>query len=391
MQLHQSKTCLLAGYSFIFNYSQMQIDLMQELENLQKTLEDRIDSRINPIKDSLDKNQKFVDKLAKAKDIDLPEEENSFATELQKSYEKNYDEVQKLLRDKNPAQRVTMELSQKAMTTIATSGITGTANVITSSTGNIYDLGSVPRIRDFVSLGTMDKSRATFLLEGAMVGAPATVAEGALKPEVEIRLSEGVAESQYIAGWTNLSTKFFDDTPNLPTFLNQRLMEALMVAESSQLISGTGVSPQIKGIGTAGNFTAATDLAAVDDMLQLIGGIRQLAENNHGATGILLSISDYFRLIGSQTENAGLKVVGVNAQGRLTILGVPAAWSPAIATGTYYVIDKSGLTLLFREAPRVELFYEDSDNCRRNSVTVRIEERVAFLVGAATYVIKGTF
>jgi HK97 family phage major capsid protein len=369
----------------------MNIDLMQELENLQRTLEQHIDSRIAPIKDGLDKNQKFVDKLAKAKDIEFAEGETSFATELQKAYEKNYDEVQKLIRDKNPANRVTMELSQKAMTTITTSGITGTANIITSSTGNIYDLGSVPKIRDFVTLGTMTGSRVNYLVEGAMVGAPATVAEGALKPEVEIRLSEAISESQYIAGWTNLSTKLFDDVQNLPSFLNQRLMEALLVAENSQLIAGTGVSPQIKGIGTAGNFTAATDLAAVDDMLQLIGGIRQLAENNHGATGILLSISDYFRLIGSQTENAGLKVVGVNAQGRLTILGVPAAWSPAIATGTYYVIDKSGLSLLFREAPRVEFFYEDSDNCRRNAVTVRIEERVAFLVGAATYVIKGTF
>jgi HK97 family phage major capsid protein len=127
-------------------------------------------------------------------------------------------------------------------------------------------------------------------------------------------------------------------------------------------------------------------------MLQLLGGIAQLAAANRRANVILLSVADYYRLIGTQTETNGLKIVEVSNTGTFTFLGIPVIWTAAISTGTYYVADlQDGALLLFREAPRVEFFYEDSDNVRRNAVTVRIEERIAFPVFGSNYVIKGTF
>jgi HK97 family phage major capsid protein len=395
------------------------IDLMQELENLKtslgndlkkeipkeaeksfKSLKNRIEETTEELealkewkveKDEADKkNQRFIDKMAKQKDIEIAHKE-SFEGEFQKQLEEHTDNLAKLQRKE--ISRFGFDLTEKAIMTIGTATTGLTSNMATNNRGIIELPNRFSHVRDFVPQGTMNGSSFPFQYESAaMIGAPAPVAEGDLKPEVEIRLAEALAPAEYVAGWTNMSTKLLDDVPGMNTFLRNRLVNALMVAEDGQLITGTGVSPQLKGIGTAGNFTAATDLAAVDDMLQILGGIGQLAGYNRRANAILLSVADYFRLIGTQTETNGLKIVEVSGTGQFTFLGIPVAYTPAIATGTYYVADlQNGALLLFREAPRVEFFYEDSDNVRRNAVTVRIEERIAFPVFGNNYVIKGTF
>jgi HK97 family phage major capsid protein len=395
------------------------IDLMQELENLKtslgndlkkeipkeaeksfKALKNRIEETTEELeslkewkveKDEADKkNQRCIDKLAKQKDIEVSQKE-SFDGVFQKALEEHTDEFAKLQRKE--VNRVRFDLTEKAIMTIS-SATTGLVTNVSQNNRGIIELPNrFNHVRDFVQQGTMTGSSFPYMYESAaMVGAPATVAEGALKPEVEVRLTEALAPAEYIAGWTNMSTKLLDDVAGMNTFLRNRLQNALLEAEDTQLISGTGVSPQLKGIGTAGNFTAATDLAAVDDMLQILGGIGQLAGYNRRANAILLSVADYFRLIGTQTETNGLKVVDVTGTGQFTFMGIPVAFTPAIATGTYYVADlQNGALLLFREAPSIIFAYEDSDNIRRNAVTVRIEERVAFPVFGSNYVIKGTF
>jgi HK97 family phage major capsid protein len=395
------------------------IDLMQELDNLQKSLETsvtdaarkeitaqlkRVEALIKEKEDEITelkewrvekdeadkKNQRFIDKMAKQKDIDIKQSE-SFEGIFQKQLEEHTDDFAKLQRKE--VRRIGFDLTEKAIMTIGSAVTNPITNISANNRGIIELPNRFSHVRDFVPQGTMTGSSFPYMYESAaMIGAPAPVAEGALKPEVEVRLTEALAPAEYVAGWTNMSTKLLDDIAGMNTFLRNRLTNALMVAEDTQLISGTGVSPQLKGIGTAGNFTAAADLAAVDDMLQLLGGIGQLAGYNRRANAILLSVADYFRLIGTQTETNGLKVVDVSGSGQFTFLGIPVAYTPAIATGTYYVADlQNGALLLFREAPRVEFFYEDSDNVRRNAVTVRIEERIAFPVFSSDHVIKGTF
>jgi HK97 family phage major capsid protein len=367
----------------------MEIDLMSELKNLQSSLEERIDNQIAPMKDAMSKNQKVIDKVAKAKDISLDGGEN-FHDAIEKGFKSNFDKIQNLLETKSG--RVSFPISEKAMVTTSSSGLGSTASILTNSGSGIYSLGNrFIHIRDLINKKSVSGSRSSFLREAAPVGALAPVAEGALKPEIELRMSEAVSEHEYIAGWTVLSTKLMSDLDGLPTFLSDRLMEAYYTAEDAQLIGGSGTSPQIRGIGTAGNFTAASDLAAVDDMLQLVGGISQLAASNRRATAILLSVVDYFRLVGAQNENSGLKVLQVSNTGSLNLLGIDIVWSPAVATGTYYVIDGSGVVMFVREAPRVEVFFEDSDNIRRNLVTWRCEGRIGLAVNNANTIIKGTF
>jgi UDP-N-acetylenolpyruvoylglucosamine reductase len=50
-----------------------------------------------------------------------------------------------------------------------------------------------------------------------------------------------------------------------------------------------------------------------------------------------------------------------------------------------------GANLIIREPQKVEFFFEDSDNVRKNKVTVRIEERVAFPIYGDNYFLVGEF
>jgi HK97 family phage major capsid protein len=178
----------------------------------------------------------------------------------------------------------------------------------------------------------------------------------------------------------------------MTTFLGSRLPELLLRAEDNQLLNGTGTSPQLKGLLTAGNFTAASSAATVD-VEQIIQAISQLESADREANGILMNPADYYNIMLTKSSGSGeydlpYSLVQI-VNGQLIIAGVPVYKSTAIAVDTVLVGDWTmGANLIFREPAKLQFFYEDGTNVRENKVTVRIEERVAFPVYGNDYFIK---
>lgn len=250
-------------------------------------------------------------------------------------------------------------------------------------------------VRDLIPKGGMTGSNFIYLKEGASEGGITTVSEGAAKPQIDFDVTEVTVPAEFIAGWLRISTKMLDDVPSMRMFLSNRLMEALLVVEDTQLLTGTGVSPNLKGINTAGNFTAASGTATID-IEQIVEAISQLAALGRQPDGIVLNPSDYYSLILNKAAGSGEYdmpgVVSISDSGLIRIAGVPVTWTVAQAVDTFTVGDFSrGSALLFREPPRIEFFAQDGTNVRENKITIRIEERVAFAVFGATYFIKGDF
>lgn len=186
-----------------------------------------------------------------------------------------------------------------------------------------------------------------------------------------------------------------DDVEGMTTFLGSRLPELLLRAEDTQLLTGTGTSPQLKGLMTAGNFTAATSAATID-VEQLIDAIAQLENSDREANGILLNPSDYYAIMKTKASGSGEYDLPYNLvtiiNGQLLIAGVPVYKSTAMTVDKFLVGDwVMGANLIFREPAKLEFFYEDGTNVRENKVTVRIEERVAFPVYGNDFFILGDF
>ena len=251
-------------------------------------------------------------------------------------------------------------------------------------------------IRELLPAGGMGaKSTFDYVKEIAGEGAPASAAEGASKSQFDLDLQEVSAKAEWIAGYIRISRNMLDDVTGMTTFLGSRLPELLLRAEDSQLLTGTGVSPQIKGIMTAGNFTAASGTATVD-IEQLVQAISQLEALDREANGILLNPSDYYNIM--LTKAAGgagtydLPRIVTVENGQLFVAGVPVFKSTAMEVDKFLVGDwRMGANLIFREPAKVQFFYEDGTNARENKVTVRVEERIAFPVYGNDYFILGDF
>lgn len=257
-------------------------------------------------------------------------------------------------------------------------------------------------IRELLQTGTMGaKSTFNFVKEvtGDYLGSPsgsgpASVAEATLKPQFDLKLVEAAVNAEWIAGWIRISRNMLDDVEGMTTFLQSRLPELLLRAEDAQLLTGSGSTPQIKGIMTAGNYTAATSSATLD-VEQLVYAVAQLEGYDREANGILLNPADWYRLWLTKSTGAtnfydlpDEMITRIN--GQMYIVGIPVFRSTAIAQGKFIVGDWTmGANLILREAPRVEFFMEDGINVRENMVTVRVEERIALPVYGDNYFIVG--
>jgi HK97 family phage major capsid protein len=250
-------------------------------------------------------------------------------------------------------------------------------------------------IRDIVPGGTIGQgTEFVFMKEnGTGEGAPSPVAEGWTKAQIDMDLIEASVKIETIAGWLRVTRKAMNNIPGFLSWLQMRLPQRLLNVEDTQLLQGSGSTPSIKGIMTAGNYTAAT---STNQLLveQLIDGLSQLEDTNERyADGILLRPREYYRFF--KTKAGGSKEYDlpknvVFANGTLFISGVPVYQSTAVPAGKYIIGDFSeGCQLLTQEGMRIEFFEQDGTNVRENKITVRIEETVAFPVYGSDFFIVG--
>lgn len=252
-------------------------------------------------------------------------------------------------------------------------------------------------IRELLQGGTMGaKSTFDFVKETTGTGAIANALEATTKAQIGLKMTEASVYAEWVAGFLVISRNMLDDIDGMTTFLQSRLPELLLRAEDAQILDGSGVRPNLLGIQSTGNYTAAA--AAVTNRAEtLVNAISQLENLDREANGILLNPADWYTLWLYKGSTSGDYTLPVNLiertpGGGLVVAGVPVFRSTAQRQLDYLVGDWTmGANLITREPARVEFFYEDSTNVRSNQVTVRIEERIALPVYGSDYFIYGTF
>jgi len=251
-------------------------------------------------------------------------------------------------------------------------------------------------IRELLQGGGMGpNSTFDFVKEISGTGSIANVAEGTLKSQFGLALQETSVRAEWIAGFMVMSYNLLNDVEGMTTFLSSRLPEKLLRVEDTQILNGSGVQPNLLGLQSVGNYTAAA-AAAVNRAETLVQAIAQLENLDREANGILLNPADWYTLWLYKGSTSGDYTLPVNLVekigGQMFIAGVPVFRSTAQTFSDFLVGDWTmGANLITREPARVEFFREDSTNVRTNQVTVRIEERVALPVYGNDYFIYGNF
>ena len=277
------------------------------------------------------------------------------------------------------------QMMMKATITSATTAAAGSAGAAVNETrlpGIVAPNNRRMTIRDLLTPGQMDGSTLEYVRETGFTNNAGMVAEGALKPQSDIRLELVNTSAKVIAHTAKASRQILDDAAQLRTYIDGRLRYGLAFKEETQLLNGDGTGQNLLGIipqATAYSPAFAPSGETAIDKMRL--AMLQAALAEYPATGHVMHPTDWARI--ELTKDAGGQYIIGNPQGNIapTLWGLPVVATQAISvdkflTGAFQL----GAQVFDRWQARVEVATENEDDFVKNMVTMLCEERLALAV-----------
>jgi len=220
--------------------------------------------------------------------------------------------------------------------------------------------------------------------------------ENVTKPESGITFTLASAAVATLAHFIPVSRQVLDDSAQLESYVNGRLMYGLKLEEEDQLLNGNGTSGNLGGLLKSGNYTAYTRAVTGDTKLDTIRrALTQAQLSEFTADAIVLNPADW-ETIELQKSSYGEYIFGGD-MGPIDALG-PRIWGKrvvatnSITAGTFLVGSFTmGAQIWDRQDAAVQISYEDGDNFRKNMATILAEERLALTVYRPAAFISGSF
>jgi HK97 family phage major capsid protein len=294
--------------------------------------------------------------------------------------------------------RVSIELDQKAIISGLTTDANGSAGdlVVPQRAGLVDAVERRMTIRDLLMPGNTSSSSIQYPKETGFTNSAATHTEtaGTAKPQSEIKFDIATANVTTIAHWVLATRQILDDAPMLRSYIDGRLRYGLRYAEELQLLNGDGLTTNLNGV-----YTQATAMGANPGVVtfpQRFDVIRfailQAALAELPPSGVVLHPTDW-ALMELTKDEMGRYIIGNPAgEAQPRLWGLPVVATQAMTADKFLVGAFSTAAQIFdRQDARVEISTEDSDNFRKNLVTILAEERLALAVYRPEAFIKGDF
>lgn len=251
--------------------------------------------------------------------------------------------------------------------------------------GYKFDPVRATHMRSLIPQGSTSSDVVRFVKESAYSDGSGNVAEGATLGQTDFTMTADNNTVEKIGAYLRISEEMLADTPQLTSYISNRVPAKLLAKEDDQILNGTGVSPQLSGITVdAADFDESASAAFYQSVNNanefdvLVAALNQLSLSEYQADRIILHPTDFHKiLLLKDTQNNYLK--DQVYQGLAPIfMGVPVIINTAMAAGSFIVGNFSqGTQLWIRDNVSVEFFREDGTNVRDGFVTVRCVERVA--------------
>lgn len=287
------------------------------------------------------------------------------------------------------------DLQIKATLTSATTDAAGSVGDAVNQT-RLPGIMPLPQrrmtVRDLLSQGRMDGSTLEYVKETGFTNSAAPVAEGAAKPESDLKFDLVTTSAKVIAHWMKASKQILSDVSQLRSVIDQRLLYGLAYAEEQQLLNGSGSGQNLLGIiPQATAYAAPITLSGATSIDQMRLSMLQVALAEYPATGHVMNPIDW-AFIETLKDSQGRYIIG-NPQGT----AAPTLWSLPVVTTQAIAVDKFltgafrlGAQVFDRWDARVETGYVN-DDFTKNLVTILAEERLALAVYRPEAFIYGDF
>lgn len=168
----------------------------------------------------------------------------------------------------------------------------------------------------------------------------------------------------------------------------------LAAEEESQLLMGAGTGTDLNGIYTQATTydpaIAVTDPTPIDEIRI---AMLQTALAEIPATGIVISAAAWAFIELTKTTEGGYLFANPTGVAGARLWGLPVVPTPALGADNRFLIGafQQGAQVFDRWDATVLISTEDSDNFRRNLVTILAEERLGLAVYRPEAFVKGTF
>lgn len=296
----------------------------------------------------------------------------------------------------NPSAGKSVSVDVKAVISGDTTDTTGAAGdlVVPQREGILSPVSRQLHVRDMILPGRTNSSSIQYPLETAYTNAAAPVAETGVvtKPQSDLKFDIRTAAVTTIAHWVLATRQILDDAPMLQSYIDGRLRYGLAYAEDLQLLMGDGTGVNINGIytqataiGDPGLMVGATKL----DVLRF--AMLNVTLSELPATFIVLHPTDWAG-IELTKDSTGRYIIGdPKSELAARVWGLPVVETQAMLLGKFLAGSKPAAQIFDRQNATVELSTEDSDNFRKNLVTILAEERLALAVYRPLAFVKGDF
>lgn len=249
-------------------------------------------------------------------------------------------------------------------------------------------------VRDLLTPGRTASNSIQYVQETGFVNNAGTVAEGALKPQSDIKFDLLTKPVATVAHWVQASKQILADAPMLESYIDGRLRYGLAYAEELQLLKGDGTGTNLLGlIPQAVAYNPPLTPPAGTTMIDMLRyAMLQAVLAEYPATGHILNPIDWARIETSKTTD-GAYIIGNPADGaeprlwRLPVVETPAMTVDKFLTGAF----KLAAQIFDQEDANVALSTDDRDNFIRNLVTILAEERLGLAVYRPEALVYGDF
>lgn len=259
------------------------------------------------------------------------------------------------------------------------------------------------RVRDLFPVATTNANLIDFFrVMGFSTGDPGAAASVAeyesgnfgLKPKSQLTWESDQAPVRTIAHWEAAHRNVLDDVPQLQATINNELMYGLQLEEDRQILSGSGLSNELKGLLNTAGIQTYTQSGAEQKSDALRRAATKAIIANYAPTGYVIHPYDWedVELQKGSTNDHYMLVtniaIGMNAQ----VWRQPVVETPAIDEGTFLTgAFGLGAQIYDRQQANIRIAEQHADFFVRNAVAILAEERIAMAVKRPESFVKGTF
>ncbi|MDH4438869.1 MAG: phage major capsid protein [Rhizobium sp.] len=246
-------------------------------------------------------------------------------------------------------------------------------------------------IRDLLNVVQITSGSVEYPRQSALNNNANVVAEGAAKPESDMKFELKNVPVRTIAHWMKASRQILDDAPQLRDMIDQELRYGLALREEDELLNGDGTGQHLTGMATAATAYSAPITISSPNSIDMIGlAILQASLTNTPPDGIVIHTSDWWRMRLIK-DTQGKYILGdPMTVVQPSLFGLPVVATEAATVDKFLVGSFSSQTLYDRWSARVEVGFVN-DDFTKNLVTVLGEERIGFAVKRPEALIYGDF